>query len=635
MASVTKKSHEKGLNLVLFEPESNWTAPTDFPDLSGEKIIAIDTETCDPYLLDRGPGFIRGDARVVGISIAIPGRSWYYPFGHLGGGNLDRDAVVAYVRDICSVQDRWVVGANLKYDLEGLDHLGIQIGGRCVDIQVAEALIDEERTSYSLDSISRTYLGVGKGEDLLKEAASCYGVDPKSGLWKLPAKFVGPYAETDAQNTLQIFEKQTKILQEDGLMEIFELESKLIPVIYKMRKQGIRVDLEAAEKLSEDFKEQEDAARMEAFKMVGAPVDEWSAPQLAKHCDKLGIKYPRTDKGRPSFESDWLGGLSHPFLNTVLKIRTLNRLRSTFIDSWIFKNEIRGRIHPEWIQLQRGDGGTRTGRMAASNPNPQQIPARSDLAPLIRRLFIPDEGLQWAKMDYSQQEPRILVHYADRCGFTGASLVREAYRTNKDMDIYQFLAESCGMSRRDAKDATLGRCYGMGAAKFALNKGLTKEQAKQKLEEFDRAVPFVKELSDYCMFQAQQRGWIKTLCGRKRHFNFYEPRDAFQMREAGCDTEPVRLNLAQEKWPGKVLQRAFTHKALNSLIQGSAADMTKSAMLQIYENTGKVPYMQVHDELNFGVTSQEEAQTLLSMAENCVEMTVPIKADLSYGKHWK
>lgn len=634
-----KKYHNgtNSLNGLLFEPKSDWQHPTAFPDLSSAKRIGFDCETRDPRLTEHGPGFIRGDAEVVGIAIATDERGWYFPINHLAGGNMDRTSVINFVKAVCSVTDRWLIGANVQYDIEALWSLGIQVKGRVVDVQIAEALIDEESgQSYRLQNLCIKYLGSGKDESLLTEASQAFGVDAKSGLLKLHSKYVGPYAEYDAWSCIKIIEQQILEIDRQGLQEIFQLETELTPLLWEMRLLGIPVDLAAATSLSKELKRKEELLRMKLRDVMGFHVDEWSGVQLAQLCDKAKVNYPKTDKGNPSFVKAFLEESDNELLSSVAAIRELNRLRGTFVDDWIFSNQINGSIHPQWKQLKRDDGGTRTGRMAASNPNPQQVPTRSEIGEVIRKLFIAPAPLKWCKSDYSQQEPRILVHYASLCGLTGAAAVRDAYRNDSSMDIYQHLSESCSMTRRDAKDATLGRMYNMGFKTFAERQGCSVDEAKSKIEAFDSKVPFVKELANSVTNSAQSRGYIKTLRGRKRHFNLWEPADAFKLRrDEGVFCEPASRKLAEQTFPGKRLQRAYTHKALNSLIQGSAADMTKSAMLLIWKELKLVPYMQVHDEINYGVTDEKQAMQIKELCENCVKLEVPIKVDMHLGETWK
>jgi len=635
-----------GLCGTLFEPKSEWTPPKSFPNINGEKTLGLDIESHDPNLESKGPGFIRGDARVVGVSLSTLDRSWYFPIGHLGGGNMDRGAVTSFLRDVLSDSDRFVCGANLQYELEGLSSEDIHIKSKLIDVQIAEALIDEEAPSNSLDNLCIKYLGGHKDETLLREACANFGLkDVKGSLWKLPSKFVGPYAEYDANAPLHIFQKQLEILKAEDLTGIFQLESELLPLLWQMRKRGIRMDVEKAQSLSKSLEIKEKELRFEMKKKYGADIDEWSGPKLAMICDRLKINYPRTEAGNPSFTSDYIEGTIHPFFDDLSDLRELSKLRDTFVNGWILDNLVGDRIHCQWRQCASDEGGTRTGRMAAANPNPQQVPAGkyrksgkpNDIGAMIRACFIPHEkNLKWAKFDYSAQEPRILTHFATLCDFTGARLAAMAYRNNRKFDIYQLMVEAAGIDRRPAKDCYLGRCYGMGRKKLAAKLNKTLEEADRILKKFDEGVPFVKEIADSCSSTAQKRGYIKTLLGRRRHFKFFEPVDAYKMRQAGEDVVPVREDQAHIKWPNHKLQRSNTHKALNALIQGSAADMTKAAILACHKEHGNIlPYMQVHDELNYGVESEEHARKLQQTKENCVSMQVPVVTDMNIGEHWK
>lgn len=626
------------MNMSLFPPESSWTPPKKFPNLSGAKILGVDLETKDPCLLEQGPGSFRNDGFITGISLSTNDASWYFPYRHLSGGNLNQEAVISFMQDVCKTERTWI-GANLQYEMEWLAHDNIEMKGKFVDVQIVQALIDEEQESNALNVLCKQYLGHGKDEVALRVAASAFDIDPKSEMWKLHSKYVGQYAEFDSRAPLEIFKRQWVEIQKQQLEEVFTLEAEVTPILWKMRQQGVRIDLEGAAKLSRQLMEEENNLRLHLKKMVGGFVDEWSGKMLADICRRLNISFPQTSKGNPSFAGDWLDNQDHEFLKSVSKLREVNRLRSTFIDDWIFKHHVDGVIHPQWKQLVADDGGTRTGRLAASNPNPQQVPSRADIAPLIRALFIPmfpDEE-DWNKYDYSQQEPRLLVHFAYLCKFSGADVVRLAYKDNPKMDIYSLLAQSAGISRRESKDITLGRMYGMGAFRMGQKLGISKDEAQERLNNFDTAVPFVKELSDLCANKAQERGWLRTLCGRRRHFNWWEPVDSYQMKKENKDVVPRKREAAEATWPGKRLKRAHTHKGLNSVIQGSAADATKSALVQIYKETGRIPYLQVHDELDYGITKGDlkSSQQVQYIAENCVKTEVVMKADLSIEAHWK
>lgn len=643
-----KIDHDKsdGLTGILFGPDSDWKPPTDFPDLSGEKYLGIDIESRDDNLLTMGPGFIRGNAQVVGISVATTDRAWYYPVAHLGGGNHHNpDQVFNYFRDLLKVKDRFIVGANLQYELEGLESKTISLSGRLIDVQIAEAIIDEEQPDgYSLEAISKRRLGKGKDETLIKSAFEAYGFKKeKANLWKLPTKYVGPYAEYDAWSVLRIFDEQKKEMEKQGLLEIFQLESEILPILWKMRKNGVPVDLDGAEKLSKELQKKEAEIQLELMKECGFWINVNSGPDLKKVFTKFDLKYPVTEKGNASFTGDFLDSFAHPTIAKIAELREITSMRSKFIDEWILKYNVKGRIHPQWKQLASDDGGTRTGRMACSNPNAQQVPAGkyrttgkpNEFGKAIRALFISDSG-NWAKFDYKQQEPRILTHFANLCKYTGAPLAAMAYSTNKEMDFYQYIVESAGIDRRVAKDMYLGLCYGMGINKLCTKLGKPRDEGERIINDFNTRVPFIKEIAEGCERSAQQRGYVRTLLGRRRHFNKWEPVDGYKRRtEIGEMVVACSLEEAQQLWPKTKLIRADTRKALNALIQGSAADMVKASLLKVYNATGDVPYLAVHDELDYGVRDEKHAGEILELVENSVEMTVPVYADMDYGTHWK
>jgi DNA polymerase I-like protein with 3'-5' exonuclease and polymerase domains len=612
----------------MFPPESFWTPPEIFPDLSKAKIIAIDLETRDPNLKTLGPGGVRNDGEIVGVAIATDtGFSGYYPVGHLSGGNLDRDIVFGWLRDELKRSTATVVGANILYDLEWLAcDAGIVLGSNTIhDIQIMEGLLDEEGR-YSLDALSRKYLGITKEENLLNEAAASFGVDPKAGLWKLHSKYVGPYGEGDAANTIGVYKKQLPLLEAEGLSGIFALESAVTPIVLKMRLNGVRVDIEKAEaldaKLMADYKEE----LLSIERAVGFEVNPWAQDHLARICGKRGVQVARTAAGNPSFTKEWLEHQVDPVFRSIVKARTVDRLRGTFIKEKIINVSYKGRIHAQFHQMRGDEDGTRTGRFSSSNPNLQQVPSRDKLAPLIRGLFIPEDGESWCKLDYSQQEPRIAVHYALACGFKGAEAARESYLRGED--FYKFITEAAGITRRQAKDLTLGRMYGMGFKKMAEKLRCSDHEATEILSAFDNGAPFLKKLSDQASRNAKNRGYIQTIGGRHRHFETYVP-------VGDRHSPPLKRDEAEIKWGVVPLERFGCHKALNSLIQGSAADMTKYAMVNTFNETGQIPLMQVHDELNFSLKTKDEGLAIKKICEDAVKLKVPVVCDMDWGKSWK
>jgi DNA polymerase I-like protein with 3'-5' exonuclease and polymerase domains len=620
------------LNLSLFSPESTWTPPKTFPNMSSVKRVYVDLETKDPNLVEQGPGSFRRDGFPVGIALAFDNYANYFPIRHLSGGNLDDINVIRFFRDLLSRKDLEVVGANTIYDVEWLNFLGIEVSGTIRDIQIAEALMDEEQDSYSLNALCKKYLNETKNETLLREAAAAYGIDPKSELWKLHSKYVGPYAIGDVVKTKAIFEKQLPLLHAIGLNKIWELESALTPIIFQMRRNGVRINQEKAQEVSKQLKVKEDNLHLEIKKLCGQFLDVNSPQMIAGVCDRMNISYGRTAKGNPTFDKVFLKNSDHPLFKLIQKTRSVVLLRNTYVNKLLLRLPINGRLHGEFHQMRNDEDGTKTGRFSSSSPNLQQIPARDEeIAPLIRGLFIPEEGEKWAKLDYSQQEPRILTHFGFLAKFRGADKVRDCYLQDKKSDFYQLVANEAKLKRKPAKDLTLGRCYGEGKDKMARDLGVSLDEAARVLETFDKANPFVKELADSVSKVAEKRGYIITLLGRHLHFNFWEPANW----KENPHKESLRLEAARKRWPEKHLRRAFLYKALNKLIQGSAADMTKAAMLKNYNETKRVPLLQVHDELDFSVPDRVTAEAIQFRMENCVDMTVPIWAELEFGDHWK
>jgi DNA polymerase I-like protein with 3'-5' exonuclease and polymerase domains len=620
-----------GINLTLFEPDSNWKPQLKFPNLGDVRRMVIDLETKDPNIENKGPGSIRRDGYPVGVSIATnTGFKAYYPFDHTLGGNLPKENIVNFLCEVAGRADIEKVCANFGYDLEWLRFMGITLKGQLRCVQIAESLIDEESLQgYNLSALGQKYLGFKKNEELLKLAASTYGVDPKGGLHQLHSKYVGPYAEADAAMTLAIYEKQEEVLTSEGIWSVFNMECELLQIVLEMRMKGVRVDLDAADRLRKELKQAEDEINKSIRLETGFNVNPMSSADIVKVCKKLGYEYSLTEKGNPSFDKNFLKNSDNSFFKKILQVRNLKTLRCNFIETTIFGNHVNGRIHAEFHQTRSDEDGTRTGRFAVSNPNLQQIPSRHEFAHKIRALFLPDVGEKWAKLDYSQQEPRILTHYGFIMKLLGADKIRDAYLADKKTDFYPLVAKAAGLPRKPAKDLTLGICYGEGKDKISKDLGFSPEKSMEVMRVFNEANPFIKQLSDICMDLADRRGYIKTLLGRKRRFNLWE------LKRKDYKSFAMPLEKARQKWPNAPLKRAYTYKALNALIQGSAADMTKAAMIQNYKQHGEIPLLTVHDELDHSVTCEEQALKIQHVMENCVQCTVPIYAELELGDHWK
>jgi DNA polymerase I-like protein with 3'-5' exonuclease and polymerase domains len=595
------------------------------PDLSSAKEIAVDLETRDPDLILKGPGWATNTGEVVGVSIATDGWSGYLPFGHQGGGNLEKEFVISWVKkQLSGSSDK--IFHNAMYDVGWLRRLGIIVNGTIHDTMIAAPLVNENRNRYSLDSLGSEYCSERKDETLLREAAHSFGVDPKAEMWKLPANYVGFYAEQDAVLTLKLWKVLKDLLDKEEVSQIYELERSLLPLLLEMRWKGVRVDENAAEKQSVYLKSQEQKLLSQIKKDYGVPVEVWNAKSISKAFDKAGLTYPRTPKTNvPSFTAQWLESHSHILPQSIVKARRYNKMRTTFIDKMIFEHSHNGRIHGQMHPLRSDDGGTVTGRFSYSTPNLQQVPARDpELGPLIRGLFIPEEGCLWGAFDYSQQEPRLTVHYASLTKQPGAQNAVEQYR-DENADFHQIVADMANIPRKQAKDINLALSYGMGKKKLISMLNISDTEAEDLISKYHQRVPFVKALADSCMRNASNRGFITTLLGRKCRFNLFEPRNT--------RTVPLAYEEAAEKWGEENIVRSFTYKALNRLIQGSAADMTKKAMVNLYE-AGYIPHIQVHDELDISVETKKQAKEIKEIMENCVQLEVPNVVDAELGKTW-
>lgn len=602
-----------------------WTPTPFYPDLSRFKEVSIDTETNDPNLDKLGPGAMRRDGFLVGVSIATSEFKVYYPIRHEAGGNLPKSTVIEYLKRELANKDLTIIGSNLMYDLQWLWSEGIRVAGYKKDVMLRDALIDENQRDYDLDSIALRYALEGKDQTLLRQEAAKHGWTKekqiKQNLWKLHSAFVGPYGEMDAALPLLIYNLQKEFISKLELDRVDHLESRLTDVLFKMWERGMPVDLNKAEqgmsKLSNLYKEAIAKLKYE----VGFEVDVWSGQSLQRAYEAKGVEYVKTPKGNPSFTAEWLDEQTDDLSLSVLRARQFDRSGSVFIESKIVNASINGRIHPNYKQTKTEDGGgTKSGRLSSSNPNLQQVPARNvELSKIIRSLFLSDTG-KFGVFDYSQQEPRVYIHFASLRGFAGAIEAVRKYSDDPKTDYHTFVANMCEsvtgvkVPRKDAKTINLGLSYGMGGAKLCRSLGLPTEwveirgvmvevagaQGQELLKTYDQAVPFVKLLAKDAANLAKRRGYVKTILGR-------------------------RCNFPDAK---------FTHKAGNRIIQGSSADMVKQAIVNLAE-AGYLPYNTVHDEVDNPIEDiQKDCREIRDIMLNAIELSVPLLVDIEVGPSW-
>lgn len=654
------------IQLPVFQPRTDWRPPvlSQLPTWAGARRVSVDIETHDPDLKKTGIG-VRRRGRIVGVSFAIEradappsaAKGYYMPFGHEGGDNLDREQVLAYLRDQAAAFRGDLVGANLPYDLDYLAQAGVEFRPRFFrDVQIAEPLLDELQMSYSLDNIARRRGMSGKDQLHLELAAKRFGIDPKADMWKLPGRHVGPYAEVDATLPLQLIQAQENALaaeDDDGrLWALYDLESRLLPVLLRMRRRGVRVDFEHLDVVEAKSLREEDEALKEFSRLSGVNVslEDINRPTVVGRAIEAatGAHLPTTPKSKqPSIKLAVLKPYEkHPAVAMYMRARRFNKLRTTFVES-IRTHSIGDRVHCTFNQLRATDDGsdekgTISGRLSSTEPNLQQQPNRDkEIGPFWRAIYLPDEGQQWACLDYSQQEPRWVVHFAEVTGCRKAAEAAEKYRTDPTTDNHSMMTKivygddyeqawyddeshpnhkNAKKLRTDCKTIYLGLLYGMGGAKLCRGLGYETKWIENRagrlievagpegqavLDKFHAGVPFIAELVQRVEAVAKKRGYIRTILGRRCHF----PRN--------------------EQGPGY----DWTYKALNRLIQGSSADQTKKAMVDA-DDAGIALQLQVHDEIDLSITSLDQAQHLAEIMRTTVQCNVPAAVDIEVGPNW-
>jgi len=614
--------------IPMFPIQTEWVAPEVFPNLSTAKEIAIDLETCDPNMESFGAGWPRNDGFIAGYAVAVDGWAGYFPVAHGGGGNLDKHLVERWVKDVCATSADKIMH-NAAYDCGWLRANGFTINGRICDTMLAAPLLDENRFSYSLNALGFDYLKKVKSEALLKQAAADFGVHPKKELWKLPAMYVGDYAEQDASLTLELWHHFKVKMRQEEVESIFDLETEVFPILLNMTLRGIRFDRIQCGMVIDKLIVREAQIHQELKSACGKKVDIWAAQSIANAFDTLGVPYGKTTAGAPSFTKSFLDECPHPVAKLIVEARETNKTHSTFLQPYMDFSKKTGRVHPHVNQMRNDDGGTITGRLSMNSPNLQQVPARHEIiGPMVRSLFLPEQGDIWASNDFSSQEPRLLVHYAHLLDLPGAEKMVDAYRNDPATDFHQMVADMAGIKRKAAKTIGLGLMYGMGKGKLANELDLSTAEASDLINSFHTKVPFLKGTVNAVMKRIDHPatgGAIRTLLGRKCRFPLWEP------VEWGVNKALPHAQAVVEYGPR--IKRAGTYKGLNKLIQGSAADQTKAAMVALAK-AGFDPILQVHDEVALSVKNRGAAQEAAEIMANAVRLEVPSRCDVEVGPSW-
>jgi Mesyanzhinovviridae DNA polymerase len=650
---------EQGL---LFEPFSDWKPPLQLPDLRQYDQIAIDLETKDNGLqLGKGPGWAFKNkppwhGYICGLSIAWHDSQYhagYFPLQHPSSHCFDKTQVRQWLLDHQKAGVEFIFH-NATYDIGWCEaDLAVPVPALLADTGCMAYLVDENRLSYTLDSLCKWRKLPGKNEDTLRDAAYAHGYNPKNDMWRLPAKYVGVYAEQDALSTLMLAENLDKTIDIDDVRAAYQLEIDLIPMVHAMRKHGVRIDEDRCRQLYDKYKKQSQEALNDISDRLEHRItieDVRSAKTLEKIFDGLGIKYPRTAKTQQgSFEAKWMKDHKHWLPPLIVRAKSREDAAEKFIKNYLQEFCVNGRLHPSINQFRHENlykedargGGTRTYRFSYSDPPLQQIPHRDQEMSEIRSCFIPEEGEEWLSADFKSQEYRLFVHYAAASNLPKAKEILNRYHENPETDFHQWVADITGLDRKPAKDANFGVIYGAGKRKFAMMIKKTEEEAERILEIYHREIPFAKMLSSKLEEVAALRGYIKLLDGARIRFDWW----VAAWRKHGVDWEGAmadchgreeaerRTNDPAHPWYRQRLRRSRCNKALNSLIQGGAARQIKSAMRDCWR-AGLVPLLQVHDELCFSVPNREIGVQIGALMRDTVKLQVPMLVDLEYGESW-
>lgn len=629
-----------------------------FPNLQNADIISIDCETFDPELKEKGPGAVR-NGYIAGIAVGIRGAEWYFPIAHEGGGNLDRRTVLRWLSEQLSTNIP-KCGANLQYDLIYLWSEGVSVSGPFYDIQIAEPLIDEERFSYSLETLAQDYLGIGKEEEemsaYIRQKFGAKAGKEKGFIWKCPAHVVAPYAKSDVRLPIAILDKQLEIIKDQGLWDIWQIESDLLPILARMHMNGVRVDVQYAEQLKVEWSQ-----KLFALEKSFEGINAGSSTQIAAELDKLGIPYPRhaptstmlkkgITVGNPKLDSKVLAALEDkaPFLAQIRDAKKYRHFLNTFIQGYILNSHVNGRVHASFNQLKGDEYGTVTGRTSTAHPNLANIPNPEKdpyFSQKCRGMFLPETGCEWLRFDLSQMEYRLMVHFASTVVGSGVEKALRMYQEDPATDFHEMCAKLTGLTRKQAKNINFGLAYGMGTEKLAGSLGVGLAEAKQTLGKYHENAPFVRAVSSKASERAQARGYVMTLGGRRRRFQMWESAKWVPKEEREKDEDKFKPRRNKEEalklWGA--VRRAHTHKAANAIMQGSNADWLKKAMvmgvrdgvtdvLGMYLNT-------VYDELGMSIITgdpkhEEACKHMRWIMENAYKLNVPVLVSEGRGANW-
>ncbi len=624
----------------------HWTPPTSLPNLSAARGLVVDLEFRDDALnRDMGLGWPWRDGYVTGIGIApLDGdAAWYFPLRHEGGDNVaNPESVLAWARDVVAAP-RPKICHNAMAELGWGRTIGLEFGDDVHDTMAQAHLLDENQLSYNLDACAAREGIPGKDDRLLWEGFAAIGGKVKKNtatkrvkeqLWRMPARYVGPYGEQDLRVTRELHRRYSPRIAAEQLTAVYNLERELLPLLIDMRARGIRIDTVEAERLW-DYTQTLERSSVERIKYrFGVNIGKAkSGAELARACDQLGLEYQWTAgtakrKPQPSFTKKWMEAQEHPFFAEINQLRHVQTIRSLCIESCMLDHVQRGRVHPELNPLR-----TVSGRFSCSNPNDQQVSTRTELGRMVRGCFLPEEGESWLSGDVKQQEPRIMVHYATLLNLPRAAEAAERFR-DPNADWHRIAADMVSMPRDEAKPISLGVPYGMQAGKLSRDARIPFEIAQAKLDQYHEAMPFVRGLMDACADRVQERGYVTTVLGRRRRFDMWEPIE--RPKKGKERPTPLTRELAERKWGAHAIKRAWDYVGMNSVVQGTGADQIKVAMRDCWKaGLGKHLLLQVHDELCASVPNREIAREICERVEHAIPFRVPIVCEPKLGLNWR
>lgn len=651
-------------------PATGWRTPTEFPNIAHAKVIGFDTETWDPELNEAGPGWGRGKGHIIGASLSVEdGSSWYFPIRHgIENGvqvlppehaamNMDPANVLAFLAYVLG-KPMPKVGANLIYDYGWLAWEGVKINGPLFDVQFAEALLNSETPDVSLEHLGHNHLGEGKTSEVLYEwlARWCGGAAndrQRKHMYLTPPMLAGPYAEGDASLPIRVLNKQWPLMAQRGVLDLFKLECRLIPLLVAMRLKGAPVNIPLAEQTYDKLGDATAVMENELKDIAGCHVNP-NAPESIKAAFlRNGIPLPqkkdkKTGEMKTSFSANLLEALApeYPLAGKIVEWRQTTKVRNVFVKSYVLEKHVNGRLFCSFHPLKGDKGGTRSGRFSSSDPNLQNIPVRTLIGKMVREIFMLHlTGGRWRTFDYSSIEYRLLAHFAVG---KGADEVRAIFNKDPSADYHKIIGALIErltgiiLERSYVKTINFGIIYGMALNALAAALKLPKARAKTLLDDYHSSVPYARSTMDMCANEVHRTGQVRTILNRSSDFTWWGPK-GFQ--EGGGRAVALPYDLACHKWGMYNIELQNTHKALNRKLQGSAADVMKKAMVDAWEaglfseDMCGVPILTVHDELDFEDYGPEDAPCwgqLKRLMETCMDdyLSIPLQVTASHAQSW-